>query len=150
MSKTTHGMSRTLTYSTWHSMKSRCNLHHERYKDYNGRGITYDPRWDQFENFFEDMGVKPPGLTLERKDNDKGYSKDNCEWATPTQQAHNKRNNNPVPGVHWNKSKRKNYRGNWLSRITVEGKKITLYSGKDFFEAVCARKSYDLRKQHEK
>lgn len=50
---------------------------------------SIDPRWDSYENFLADMGECPPGKTLDRKDNNKGYSKDNCRWATPVEQALN-------------------------------------------------------------
>ncbi len=91
---TTHGMYGTRTYTSWVAMKERCfNPNNKRYKDYGGRGITVCPRWLKFENFFEDMGDRPQGKTLDRKNNDKGYCKSNCRYATPTEQNNNKRNN---------------------------------------------------------
>jgi hypothetical protein len=73
-------------------MRSRCNNPgHPRWADWGGRGITVCERWDKFENFLADMGEKPPGMTLERRDNDRGYGPDNCYWATPAQQNRNKR-----------------------------------------------------------
>ena len=66
----------------------------KRYKHYGGRGITVCDKWRySFEEFFKDMGKPPAGRTLERKDNDKGYSPENCIWATYKQQSRNKSNN---------------------------------------------------------
>ena len=94
-----HGLTGTATYNTWSAMKKRClNQNHKDYKDYLGRGITIeDKRWLDFENFVLDMGERPQGtrcgysLSLDRIDNDRGYSKENCRWATPSQQASNRR-----------------------------------------------------------
>jgi len=70
-------------------MKDRCNNpNHCAYHRYGGRGITVCARWNKFENFFQDMGHSN-GLTLERKNNDKGYSPKNCYWATSKEQNRN-------------------------------------------------------------
>lgn len=80
------------TYAIWIGMRSRCNDQKQpSWKNYGGRGILYDPRWEQFENFLEDMGERPSGLTLDRIDNNAGYSKSNCRWATRKQQNRNNR-----------------------------------------------------------
>lgn len=79
----------------WINMKTRCdNLNTADYKNYGGRGITYVERWKQFANFLEDMEATHfEGSTLDRADNSKGYSPENCRWVTRKVQNNNKRNN---------------------------------------------------------
>ena len=89
-SNITHGMSKTRTYQLWEAMRNRCNRINQ---DYSCRGITYDERWDAFENFLEDMGEAPDGLSLDRIDCNGNYHKANCRWATREQQANNTRAN---------------------------------------------------------
>jgi hypothetical protein len=88
-----HGMEGTREYRCWAHMKERCmNPKHKQYSDYGGRGITVCLEWQQsFEAFYADMGPMPSNLTLERLNNDKGYLKENCAWATRKQQAQNRR-----------------------------------------------------------
>ena len=80
-------------YRSWRSMRQRClDPMHKAYKDYGGRGITFCARWNYFENFYADMGDRPPGMSLDRyPDVDGNYEPSNCRWATSMQQAHNKR-----------------------------------------------------------
>lgn len=85
----------TRTYASWIAMKSRCvNPKDKKWAFYGGAGVTVCIRWQySFENFLADMGERPAGHTLDRKDGDKGYQKDNCRWATPKQQNNNLSNN---------------------------------------------------------
>lgn len=93
---TKHGWSKTSTYMSWSSAKSRCtNSNDDFYFRYGGRGIKMCDRWlISFENFLADMGKKPtPRHSLDRINNDGNYEPSNCRWATHKQQANNKRNN---------------------------------------------------------
>lgn len=83
----------TRTYKSWCGMKERCLVKtNKRYEDYAGRGITICDRWiHSFENFLEDMGECPEGLTLHRVDNDGNYELGNCIWADAVIQANSRR-----------------------------------------------------------
>ena len=91
---TTHGMRFSPEYSSWLAMRARVKPSYtERYLYYD-RGIDIDPRWDaSFEAFLEDMGLMPKGkYSIDRIDNDLGYWKHNCRWATDLEQGQNRRN----------------------------------------------------------
>lgn len=88
----THGMVNSREFRSWEAMKRRClNQKDPSYKNYGGRGILICDRWMKFENFYEDMGKRPEKMSLERINNNRGYSKDNCKWATMKEQQNNKR-----------------------------------------------------------
>lgn len=90
----THKMSGTPTWNIWSGMIGRCrNKNGTAYHHYGGRGIVVCERWLKFENFLEDMGLRPPKMEIERKDNNLGYFKDNCKWATRAEQMRNTRQN---------------------------------------------------------
>lgn len=99
----THGMSNTSEYSIWHGVRKRCLCPTDQaYSRYGGRGVGLCEEWtNSFEAFYKDMGPRPAGKTLDRIDNNKGYSKENCRWADWKSQHRNKRTNHllTVDGV---------------------------------------------------
>lgn len=114
------------TYISWQKMLSRCyDPNNSEYHRYGNQGISVCKRWQGkygFVNFQNDMGNRPKGKTLDRKNNNKGYYPKNCRWATPQEQAQNRKTR-----------KRKNYywdsrRQKWVSEIKINGKKKYLGS----------------------
>jgi hypothetical protein len=96
LASSTHGHSPkgrvSRTYSSWRSMKSRCTRsNHVSYPHYGGRGITYAPRWESFENFLADMGERPEGTSLDRINPDGNYEPGNVRWASAAVQRKNRR-----------------------------------------------------------
>lgn len=104
---TKHSLSRHSAADTWYKIHGRCsNPENPDYQDYGARGITVCERWSSLENFVADMGEKPKGLSIERLDNSKGYSPENCIWADGKTQARNRRD-----------TKRLTYRGETKSMV---------------------------------
>lgn len=133
-----------ILYSAWDNMHKRCESPSYKYfKDYGARGIKVCDRWsgkDGLNNFLEDVGRKPsPKHTLDRKNNDGNYEPGNVRWATPTEQAHNKRvqsnNKSGVSGVNWDKRS-----GKWRVLLQNYGKVhwIGLFENKE--DAINARR----------
>jgi hypothetical protein len=88
-----HGRAETKEWHAWSHLRQRCdNPNLRNYSEYGGRGITYDPAWVDFANFFADMGEAPsPEHSIDRIDNDGNYCKSNCKWSTASEQALNRR-----------------------------------------------------------
>ena len=140
-----HGLASHRFYKTWHNMIQRCtNPNHKAYKDYGARGITVCEEWVDVANFVAWAEATYPnteGMSLDRIDNDKGYSPENCRWVDRATQGLNQRmkknNTSGYVGICWVESKLK-----WVSRISVEKKSIWLGDYKIIEEAVLARDNY--------
>lgn len=86
----THGKKGSRAYSAWRSMRKRCEVpSSHNFARYGGRGIAVCDKWGAFEEFYRDMGDPPPGMSLDRINNDGGYAPGNCRWATPKMQSRN-------------------------------------------------------------
>lgn len=141
MKRKTHGLSGHILYAKWVNMMHRCySKNNKRYFDWGGRGITVCDRWHNVANFIEDMYPSYiNGLTLDRKDNDKGYSKDNCRWVEDVVQKRNTRvlNKANTSGYRCvSKTNSNKYR----TQIKVNRKKIHIGT---FDTALEAAKAYD-------
>jgi hypothetical protein len=124
---TKHGLGVTKEGAVWQAAKQRCyNPNHRGFKNYGGRGIGMSAEWYwSFEQFYKDMGPCPSGLSLERMDNDGDYCKDNCKWATRTEQNRNTRtpltNTSGYRGASWVPKL-----GKWKAQINLDGKHVHL------------------------
>lgn len=126
-------------------MKSRCyNINNKSYRYCGARGITVCTRWLAFENFLTDMGEKPKNHQLDRIDNDKGYSPENCRWVTQQQNLMNKkkypRNKSGYKGVSETVGA-KGKTGKWRAAIAKDYKDYVI--GRNFNTAEDAARAYD-------
>ena len=89
LQNTRHGKAGTKLYNVWQSMLQRCNNpKSQKYHIYGGKGICVDPKWNTWEGFWEDMGSSyEEGLTIDREDSSKDYTKSNCRWITLSQNS---------------------------------------------------------------
>lgn len=140
-SSTKHGMSGTTAYSSWQGMKDRCtNPNNPRWERYGGRGITYDPKWETFEGFWEDMNSDwYSGADIDRENFDLHYCKENCRWVDRDVGNHNKSKplncTSQYKGVYYDKAKDK-----WTARLNRNG---TIHLQKRFKTELEAAIAYD-------
>ncbi len=102
---TTHGKSHTYMHRLWTDIRNRCNNpRNKSYPFYGGRGIKVCERWEaDYSNFVADLGTPPPGMQIDRIDNDRDYGPDNCRWTTRAINCRNRRNNHII---EWNGQRR--------------------------------------------
>lgn len=130
-------------YWVYHDAKQRCtNPKHRRFARYGGRGIQF--KFTSFESWLNYMGPRPVGYELDRINNDGHYEMGNVRWATQSIQQKNKNiysnNSSGITGVSYVFTLEK-----WIVHCnnSENGKRDYLYVGKDFFEACCARRSWE-------
>jgi hypothetical protein len=137
-SNTVHGLVNHELYRTWQQMIARCeNPRNPGFANYGARGIKVCPRWHSLPAFLADMGERPPGTSLDRKDNAGNYEPSNCRWGTRQQQNRNQRakrsNSSGFTGVYRLRS------GNYCARIRVNGRDLHLGVFPTLREAIAAR-----------
>ena len=140
-----HGLANSQFYNTWKNMDKRCNNPKNKdYKNYGARGITVCEEWLDVTNFVawcEETYPNIKGYSLDRIDNDKGYSPENCRWADKVTQNTNQRkssaNTSGFVGVYWDISKNK-----WTAKVGSNNKLIHLGYFNSVQEAVEARDNY--------
>lgn len=137
------GSSKHPLYSVYNNMLARCNNpNSENYKYYGARGIKVCSLWagyNGFQHFIRDMGPRPRGFQLDRKEVNHDYSPANCRWVNKYVQMGNTRATRKVAGVNWNARLKK-----WRARIKVKGKELALGHYPTFDEAVKVRRSAEL------
>lgn len=146
VANTKHGDYTTALYHVWEAMKQRCkNPTNPAYKTYGGVGITFQSDWEQYLNFKAwaiHSGYKE-GFELDRKDNLKGYSAENCRWASRSEQCFNKRSGRTSSGrigVSYDKSKSR-----WVAQLVKDGEKVFFKRFKTFGEACEAIEEAELK-----
>lgn len=121
--KKTHGLTRNPIHQTWYDMMRRCyDSRHNQFSNYGTRGITVCERWHDVERFYEDMGDKPSSRhSIDRLNVNGGYCKENCRWATPSQQGLNKQIHSTMDwGIQHRGA------GRYIVRVTVHGSRVCL------------------------
>lgn len=136
-------------YKCWISMKQRCdNPRDKKFPNYGGRGISYDATWSDFKTFCEAVGPRPEGTSLDRfPNNDGNYEKGNVRWATPTEQANNRRPREPKIAQVNNSTGILGVclvgTGLYRAQAKVAGINSILYEGSSFDSAVTARRTWE-------
>jgi hypothetical protein len=144
--RTKGGASLHPLWGIYNQMVSRChNEKHPSYFNYGSRGIIVCSRWRESAfNFYEDMGECPPDMSLERINNNLGYSPENCKWETKSRQQYNQRmdpnNTSGRTGVYWRKDREK-----WFAQIDFERKTVRLGHFVNYEDACKARAEAELK-----
>lgn len=144
---TTHGQIRQPAYNSWRAMRERCyNPNSTAYTNYGGKGVVVCDRWrgdEGFQNFLEDMGERPEGMSINRINGAKIYSKETCEWATNSLQGFDKgirsSNTSGKTGINWDDKIQR-----WRTSIRKEGQAYYLGVYRSFEEAAIVRNKAEL------